>query len=66
MFGPGGAPVSAQDIEQAGREHDVAVLGPLAVLDAEQHALGIDVGNLETDSLADAQAGSIADHQRGT
>jgi hypothetical protein len=36
----------------------VAVLAPLAALDAQQHALGIDITDLERDDFRDAQPGA--------
>lgn len=59
--GASGAPVAAKDVEEARSEHGVAVFGALAVLDADEHALGVDVGDEETDGFADAVAG----HQSG-
>jgi hypothetical protein len=38
---------------------------PFALLDADQHALGIDIPDFESDHLADAQSGAIGGHQRG-
>ena len=37
----------------------------LALLDAQQHALAFDVGNLEVGDLGHAQAGTIGDAERG-
>src|ERR1700731_3054335 len=52
------APPDAQLFEQLRRQHRVAVLAPLAVLDAQQHALGIDIADLERDNFRDAQPGA--------
>jgi hypothetical protein len=38
------SPPVAQDFQQLGREHDVAILLPLALFDANGHPLAIDVG----------------------
>ena len=46
------------------REHDVAVLAALALLDADDHALAVDVGDLERDHLGGAQARAIGHAQR--
>src|SRR5262249_30343565 len=46
-------------------EHGVAVLLALALLDAQQHALAFDVGDLEVGDLGHAQAGTISDAERG-
>ena len=55
----GAAPVGAQDREQLGREHDVAVAPALALADADGHPGAVDVGDLEPDHLGDAQAGGV-------
>jgi hypothetical protein len=36
------------------RQHDVAVLAAFALLDADNHALAVDVGDLERDHLGGA------------
>ena len=63
--GPGAPPVVAEDREQAGREHDVAVLGALALLDADDHARAVDGGRAQADGFGDAQAGRVAGGQDG-
>ena len=57
-------PPGAQQLEQLRRQHDVAVLAALALLDADHHALAVDVGDLERDHLGDAQARAVGDAQR--
>src|SRR5215469_8382992 len=42
-------PPGAQQLEQLRRQHGVAVLAALSLLDAQQHALGVDIANLECD-----------------
>src|SRR6516165_12642807 len=42
-----GAPPFAQQLEKVGREHDIAILLPLALLDPDDHALTIDIGELQ-------------------
>ena len=37
----------------------MAVLAPLAALDAQQHALSIDIADLERDNFRDAQPGAV-------
>jgi hypothetical protein len=37
----------------------MAVLAALAALDAQQHALGIDIADLERDNLRGAQTGAV-------
>jgi len=63
--GMSGAPVAAQHLKQARGEHGVAVLGTFALLDAKQAAFGIDVGNAQRKSFADAQSSAVADHEGG-
>jgi len=63
--GPGAPPVVAQDLQQPWREHDVAVLAALALLDADDHALAVDVGRAQADGFGDAQAGGVAAGQDG-
>src|SRR5262249_12417666 len=52
-------PPNAQQFEQLWRQHCMAVLAALAALDAQQHALGIDLADLERDNLRNAQSGAI-------
>ena len=52
---PPGRPPLAQQRQQVGREHGVAVAAPLAALDPEQHALAVDVRDLEGCDLRHAQ-----------
>jgi hypothetical protein len=42
----------------------VAVLAALALLDPQQHALGVDVADLERDHLGDAQPGAVRGGER--
>src|SRR5439155_4025147 len=53
------APPDAQQPEQRWRQHRMAVLAPLAALDAQQHALGIDVPDLERDDFRGAYPGAV-------
>jgi len=62
--GPRRPPPGAQQIEQARREHDVTVLAAFALLDANDHLLAVDVGDLERDHLGGAQAGALGHAQR--
>ena len=55
VTGPDGLPVGAEDLQQPRREHDVAILLALALADADDHALAVDVG--------DAQAGDLGDRK---
>ena len=58
------APPGAQQFEQLRRQHGVAVLAALALLDAQQHALGIDVADLERHDFGDAQPGAVGGAER--
>ena len=62
---PRDAPPVAQKLQQLRREHRVTILAALAVLDAQHHALAVDVRDLQRDDLGDAQAGAIGDAERG-
>src|SRR5260370_42671844 len=57
-------PPGPQQVEQVRREHDVAVLAALALLDADDHALAVDVRDLERDHFSRAQASAIG-HAQG-
>ena len=59
-------PPLPQEVEQVGREHREAVLAPLALLDPDQHAGAVDVGDLEVGDLGDAQAAAVSDAEGGT
>ena len=61
---PGHPPPGAQALEQQRRQHGVAILAPLALLDAQGHALTVDIADLQPDHLAGAQAGAVGHRQR--
>src|SRR6516165_340679 len=42
-----GAPPFSQQLEKVGREHDIPILLALALLDPDDHALTIDIGELQ-------------------
>ena len=46
-----------------GREHHVAILLALPLLDAQDHPLAVDVGGRELNGFGDAQAGGVAGRQ---
>src|SRR5882672_706473 len=48
------AAVAAKNLQQARREHGVAILAPLAVLDADEHAAAVDVGYFQGHRFGDA------------
>jgi hypothetical protein len=49
-----GLPVDAEVVEQAPGEWHIPVLHPLALLNTDGHAVGIEVRDFERDHLADA------------
>ena len=51
----------SQDCQQLGRKHDVSILPPLALLDANGHALAIDRCGRQVDRLRDPQPRGVAD-----
>src|ERR1700752_678958 len=57
-------PPGPQQVEQVWRYHDVTILAAFALLDADDHALAVDVGDLERDHLGGAQAGATGPAQR--
>jgi hypothetical protein len=58
------APPLAQLFEQLRRQHGMAVLATLALLDPQQHTLGVDVADLEGDDFGDTQTGAIGGGER--
>jgi hypothetical protein len=61
---PGHPPPGAQPLEQQRRQHGIAILAPLALLDAQRHPLAVDVGDLQRYHLARPQAGAMGHRQR--
>ena len=57
-------PVGAQDLQQLWRQHDIAVLAALALLDPDQHPVAVDGANREACDFADAQARAVGRRQR--
>src|SRR2546426_4722354 len=57
-------PPGAQQFQQMWRQHHVPVFADLALLDADDHPLAVDVGNLERNHLGGAQTRSIGHAQR--
>ena len=57
------AVISAEDLQETGREHRVTILAALTVLDTDEHPLAVDVGRLEGDGFENAQAGAVAAQQ---
>jgi len=58
------APVRAPVLEQALGERHVTVLAALALADVDGHAVGVEVGDLEGDDLADAEAAGVGGRQQ--
>ena len=58
-------PPGAQQLEQLWREHRVTILAPLATLDAQPHALGINIADFERDHFRDAQPSAVGGGKRG-
>ena len=59
---PAIAPVLAQQLQQPGRERDVAVLVALALVDAQTHAGGVDIGELQSTEFAGTQPRGVGGH----
>ena len=57
-------PPGAQALEQHRREHGVAILATLALLDAQRHAPTVDVAHLECHHLARAQPSAVGHRER--
>ena len=58
-------PVGAEVRVVTGRRGDIPIFAPFALLDAETHALAIDVGDLEMEHLTDAEACTVGRLQQG-
>jgi hypothetical protein len=56
-------PPLAQQGEQIRREHGIAIPATLATLDPDQHALAVDIGDLERRDLSHAETGAIGDRE---
>ena len=52
-------PVVPQIFEKARREEGIAVFVPLALFDADHHAVGVDVGDFEVDEFADPKPTAV-------
>jgi hypothetical protein len=59
-------PILAQDKQQTGREHDVAVSAPFPLFDSDGGTLAVDVLDLEPDYFGGAQSRSIGGHEKGS
>src|SRR5580693_2926660 len=47
-------PIVAQDLQELGRQHHIAVLLPFALLDADDHSPAVDVRGLQLHRFRDA------------
>ena len=56
-------PVKSQDLEQPWREHYVATLTVLALVHTDDHALAVDIGDLQVHDFRHAQPGGVRAHQ---
>src|SRR5208337_1174735 len=61
---PGRARFQYARVEQARRQHRVAILRALAAFNVDQHALAVDRGYLQTANLADAEPRRVGRRQR--
>src|SRR5580704_16691904 len=50
-------PIITEDLQQLGRQHHVAILLALALLDADDHSPAVDDRGLQMNRLRDTQAG---------
>lgn len=58
--------VRSQHLEQPLAQHYVAVLGPFALADVDEHPAAVDVVDLQGASLRNTQSGAVSRHQDGT
>src|SRR5450432_3527443 len=61
---PARLPPLPQQVERVGRQHDIAVLAALGLLDPNDLLRAVDVLNLQPDHLAGAQAAAIAETEQ--
>ncbi len=54
-----GLPVDTEVVQQALGQRHVPILHPLALLDTNGHAIGIEIRDFQGDDFADAQAGGV-------
>lgn len=58
-------PIVAQDLQELGRQHHIAVLLALTLLDTDDHSLAVDIRGLQLHRFRNAQTGGIAGGQDG-
>ena len=54
-----GEPVLAQQLKSGLRQRDIAVLGALAAVDMDHHALTVDIGDFEMAGFVEPQAAGV-------
>ena len=53
------APIAAQQPQSGLRQRDVAILGALAAVDMDHHALTVDIGDFEMERFVKPQAAGV-------
>ena len=64
-FGVRGLPIDPQDLQQSGREHDIAILLIFALHDPDHHALAVDIAHFQVYGFRNAQPCRVGGHQDG-
>ena len=59
------APVLAQSLQKLRGQQNIAIAAALALMDMNDHAFAVDVGDLQVTQLGPAQPGCIQRHQHG-
>jgi ParB/RepB/Spo0J family partition protein len=59
----GTLPIIPEQLEQSGRQHDIAIFAALTLLDPDNHTLAVDGRRREMDRFGDPQAGCVTDGQ---
>jgi hypothetical protein len=54
-----GGPIASEQLEGGLGERDVAILGPLAAVDMDHHAGGIDIGDFEVETFVKPEAAGV-------
>jgi hypothetical protein len=54
-----GGPIVSEQLEGGLGERDVAILGPLAAVDMDHHAGGVDIGDFEVEAFVKSEAAGI-------
>src|SRR4029434_1384920 len=54
-----GEPIAAQQLKRRFGQWDVAILGALATVDMDHHALTIDIGDFEMESFVESEAAGV-------